>query len=91
MKYVVNIGFGNLMIPEELCKELGCKPFPSSRADIRKDPRLVKWVQEHSSHDMALVDIPDNATDWKILDDSGFIYAVAVVAGKLVFLKPEKN
>lgn len=90
MLYVINAAFGGFSVPDEVMNALGCDRYAFHyENDIRTDETLIEWVFEHRNvvgNDLALVDIPENATDWEIDEYDGFESIIAVVDGKIVHL-----
>lgn len=79
MKIVVNKEYGGFEVPEELIS------ITKSRWNCdRNMPELVNWVKDHESTTaLEVVIVPDNATDYEILDYDGMETVVYVVDGKL--------
>lgn len=89
MKYVINKCFGGFGASEECVKKLGLSDRWSAS---RTDERLIKMVEEDSksasgpySH-LAVVEIPDNATDWELTEYDGLEGIIAVIDGKIVHI-----
>lgn len=89
MKYVINCCYGGFGLSEEARKALGIN---YDEGVDRSNPQLVAMVEENSkavSGDYAyltIVEIPDNATDWELLEYDGFEEIIAVVDGKIVHI-----
>ena len=90
MLYVINAAYGGFCVPDEVTNALGCDRYTFYYADdIRTDETLIAWVREHRNdedNELALVNIPENATDWELNEYDGFESIVAVVDGKIVHL-----
>lgn len=82
MKIVINRAFGGFEVPEELVSVVG------DRWDCdRTMPELVKWVEEHEDDtDLGVEIIPDEATDYEILEYDGLETVIYVVDGKLYYV-----
>lgn len=89
MKYVINNAFGVFYIPEELETYFEEKILWWSEDKIRTDPRLIKWVENNPDSSLAIVVIPEEATDWEMDKYDGWESITAVVDGKIVHLEPE--
>lgn len=88
MMYVINAAFGGFSVPEEVASELGCGRYAFGYdGDIRANEVLIAWVREHRDEtDLALVEIPEEATDWEMDEYDGFESIIAVVDGRIVHL-----
>lgn len=87
MKYIIHIGFGPFRMPKEIADKFGCDAIGDScdyGDNIRTNSDLISWVESHPNNSLAIVDIPDNATDWKVIDCDGSESVIAVVDGKLL-------
>ena len=90
MKLVINNSWGPFEVPAQF-KYLENQSKDPKLLDIRKDPDLIKWVEEHpEGFDvnygrmvLKVVDIPDESTDYVILDYDGVESVYFVVDGKL--------
>ena len=88
MKIVINCCYGGFRLSNALMDEFNA-PTPWTEVE-RTDERLIKFVEDHAelcnSHytDLRVVEIPDSATDWTIIEDgNGYEYIVYVLGGKL--------
>ena len=78
MKIVINNDFGGFDYPNEQFE--GCE---------RNDIQFVEWVENHSNEcqfdgtSLEVVEIPDEATDFDIIDYDGSESVVYVVDGKI--------
>ena len=81
MKIVVNADFGGFGYG--VSKEY--EDFVFYYANDRTDPNLVAFVKNHPDEcgDLAIMSIPDNATDWDIQENDGSENIVYVVDGKI--------
>lgn len=86
MKYVINQAYGGYSLPEDFCGIYGIED-PWDDYDLyRKDDRLIKYVEEHPSGDLKVMEIPDNATDWERLEYDGMESIIVVIDGKIHYL-----
>lgn len=89
MKYVINRCFGGFGISEECVKKLGLRDRWSVD---RTDERLIKMVEEDSRavsgpySKLAVVEIPEEATDWELTEYDGVEDIIAVVDGKIIHI-----
>ena len=86
-KIVLNICYGGFSVSDEVVKLLGLK---DAYDDIdREDERLVELVEkdpEKASGEysrLKVVTIPDNYTDWEILEEDGWEELIYVVKGRI--------
>lgn len=79
-------GRGCFFVPEEAQKVFNGDPFDQT-IRTRTDPRFIQWVNNHRDHDLRVVTIPENATDWEIHEHESWGYVIAVVDGKLVHIR----
>ena len=81
MKIVMNGAFGGygLDVAEEF------EAMVDSHADDRTCCELVEFVESYPDQcgDLAIVEIPDTATDWEIDDYDGLESVIYVVDGKI--------
>lgn len=88
MKIVINKCYGGFELSEEVTKELGYRECDDSLT-VRTDPRLIKKIKEKQPGvsgefaKLAVVTIPDEATDWMIHDYDGMESIWYVVDGKI--------
>lgn len=91
MLYVINAAFGGFSVPEEVASELGCGRYGwDYEGDIRTNETLIAWVREHRDEtELALVEIPEEATDWEMSEYDGYESIIAVVDGRIIHLDTE--
>jgi hypothetical protein len=82
MLYAVNRAYGGFRLSEELAKELGVRIYASYEF-VRTDPRTFASIRAGKERDLAIIDIPDEATDWELNEYDGLEDVIAVVDGKL--------
>ena len=87
MKICINTCFGGFSLSDEASRMLGFKTrYPQIS---RTDPRLIEVVNTLGkaangwSARLAIVDIPDEATDWEIEEYDGSEGIIYVLDGKL--------
>ena len=83
MKMVINKDYGGFCLPREYCDLCDCGYYDFGMEE-RQDPVLIKMVEEGCDNpDLKVIEIPDNATDSKLMEYDGFETVVYVVDGKL--------
>lgn len=96
MKYVINEAFGGFEIPDEVLNNPkfitieNPDDFDDS-PDIRTNPILIDWVKHNPNSELAIVNIPDEATDYMINDYDGYESVYAVINGKIEWILPEED
>ena len=86
MKIVINDCFGGFELSNEALQTLGVK---RSAQVARTDSRLIKMVEEDADNvnascsNLAIVEIPDESTDWMIQDYDGTETVFYVLDGKI--------
>ena len=75
MKVVINRCFGGFSLPKQFCDKYG---FSKYDYIDRADPRLVAFVEENEKlcknfncASLAVVEVPEEATDWQINEYDG--------------------
>ena len=82
MKIVINKAYGGFSFPDEYHKT--DDEWFSVQDDLRSDPELIQLVENGCSNsDLAVVEIPDEATDWELDEYDGWETITYVVDGKL--------
>ena len=92
MKYIINRTYGGFTIPDQVMEALELTSAYDVPGDMRMNPHFIHWVEHHSAElakkgrksELAVVEIPDNATDWRLEEYDGLESITAVVDGKLV-------
>ena len=88
MRIVINKCYGGFSVSEELANRLGLKNGYCAE-EMRTDERLIEAVledREKASGEcarLAVVDVPDEATDWRIDEYDGFESITYVLNGKM--------
>jgi hypothetical protein len=91
MRIVINVCYGGFHAPDHITKKY-------NRFEInRTDADLVRWVEENANNDgiakcgrlseLMVVDIPNEATDYDILEYDGMESVICVINGKLCWLE----
>ena len=57
----------------------------------RSNPELVELVEHNNIGDLAVVEIPDGATDWSIEENDGYEYVYYVLNGKIYHKEYEEE
>lgn len=88
MKIVINTTYGGFRIPDEVCKILNCSRYGwgYEGEDWRKEPALIDWAEKNKDGNLAVVDIPEDATDWTITEYDGLESVIYVLDGKIQYL-----
>lgn len=83
MKVVINDTWGGYYVPEEVREELGCGEFDDTM-EIRTNVVFWGWVFNHSDDtDLAVYEMPDDATDYMITENDGWETLYYVKGGKI--------
>ena len=87
MKIVINVCFGGFSIKEEIANQYGFNNYSESRTN-KKLIELIESGVDCNGYcaKLAVVDIPDQATDYFIDDYDGCERIVYVVDGKIHFI-----
>lgn len=99
MKIVINDCFGGFRLPDTCLTDLGISSvYRAFDYEPRNDPKLVQWVEDHPGFfdnddctRLTVVDIPDEATDWRITEYDGAENVLYVVDGKIYDYDEEKE
>lgn len=89
MKYVINAYFGGFSVPANLRKKNNWDIKYLYSEEIRTDAKLIEWVENHPDNDLAVVDIPEEATDFMVNDYDGKETVYAVIDGKIKEIVPK--
>ena len=86
MKIIINDCFGGFGVREDVLEKFGLSG--AKEETIRFDPNLIALVESGEDinddySDLAVVEIPDNATDWFIDEYDGSEQIIYVVDGRL--------
>jgi len=93
MKIAVNRDYGGFSIPTPLEGLLGEKSLYDNDPRIRCHPILVAFLERYRLNDdndssLVVVNIPDEATDWKITEYDGMETLHYVIDGKIHSITP---
>lgn len=86
MKYVINVCYGGFGLKREYLEELG---FKCDWQVDRADKRLIEMVETLGNEiadafaDLKVVEIPDDATDWRLDEYDGTETITYVKNGKM--------
>lgn len=85
MKIVINACFGGFSLPKEFCEKYNMRTYEDIE---RTDPRLVSFVEsrgrvEENCALLIVEEIPDNATDYMIVEYDGAEDLYCVIDGKI--------
>lgn len=88
MKYVINSRFGGFSLPMGFVKKMGLSSPFAYDSNIRESEELINYLEENNSEDcdLKVVEIPDNATDWRLNEYDGLESIICVIDGKIVEL-----
>ena len=84
MKLVINMSWGGFSLPAGFCKKYSLEHCydPSIK---RNDVRLVSYVESGADDigDLGVVEVPDDATDYRITEYDGNESVIYVLDGKM--------
>jgi hypothetical protein len=86
MKYIINANYGGYGVEQEIIDKLG---LTEEQAYDRQNPELIASSEDGNDvndGDLAVVDIPDEATDFEVDEYDGYESIIAVIDGKIVHL-----
>lgn len=88
MKIVINGYYGGFYVPENFWQQ--CKidhNYFESQREIRTNAKFIDWVEDNEDNceDLEVVEIPDTATDWEIIEYDGAETLIYVVDGKIQY------
>lgn len=88
MKIVLNECFGGFEVSQQAIDLYGIEE--NDEDVLRTDERLIKAIEDRGTRwastefsKLIIVEIPDEATDWKIFDYDGVESLICVVDGKI--------
>ena len=82
MKIVINKAYGGFTFPNEYLKP--DDEWALVQEDLRLDSELIELVEKGCSNpDLAVVEIPEEATDWELEEYDGWESIIYVLDGKL--------
>lgn len=80
---VIYCRFGGYYVPDDVADEINCETFDDA-VQIRSNPKFIDWVEKQRPLNFRVVEIPDNATDYIIMDYDGWETVLAVIDGKII-------
>ena len=85
MKVVINDCFGGFSVNSKIAKKYFNGEFYRIQ---RTDPTLINLIEsgincDGSCAELKVVEIPENATDWRVIEYDGAEYIIYVVDGKM--------
>ena len=90
MKIVLNKCYGGFSLSEFACEKLGCGPYDYDDQMSRVSEKLIDLVETYGTvrcsgkcAALAIVEIPDKATDWEIGEYDGIEFVTYVIDGKI--------
>lgn len=92
MKAVINACYGGFGLPKDVCEKISIDPSDvfelSEDKTFRTNKDLIQIIEENPERfeELAIVDIPDEATDWVINEYDGLETVIAVVNGKIIYI-----
>ncbi len=100
MKIVINVNYGGYGVPEEFFSLYGIDEDNCDEEELRTDPRFIEWVEKKRAEyepdpedpwadedfDLAVAEIPDDATDYEIEEYDGYESIIVVIDGKIVHI-----
>lgn len=98
MKIAINVRYGGFDVPDEFVKEFmdkyGLDEYDARHGldnRVRTNFRLIEYIEKHGGEvspctRLEVVDIPDEATDFRIEEYDGAETVICVIDGKLVDL-----
>ena len=96
MKVAINVNFGGFRLKKDIAKKYGWDEWDVDRTD----PKLIELIEsgvnvsadDPSDYDdedyspIQVVNIPDEATDWEIIEYDGAEDIIYVLDGKIYYL-----
>lgn len=76
--------YGGWCIPHEISEKMGIDQWDDSK-DVRTNPTLIEYVRAYPYGDLALAEIPDDATDWDYWEYDGAERVYYVQNGKIKY------
>lgn len=91
MKIVINDCFGGFSVDEKVAERMGYSRFDTRCDEIRTEPSLIEAIENGENCNgfcarLIVVEIPEEATDFEIVEYDGLEHIIAVVDGKLVHI-----
>lgn len=78
MKLVINGDYGGWSLISDRAREI-CEE------EKRAEPEVIKFVEQNPDEcgDLKIIVLPDETTDWEVIEDDGREFVVYVVDGKI--------
>ena len=89
MKFVINAEYGGFSISQDMARDLGVEDVYDSSLVLRRNPRLIEAVLDDTAYasgrhaELRVVEIPDDATDFRIEEYDGYENVIYVKDGKI--------
>ena len=85
MKIVLNREYGGFCLPDEYAARKNIDVFEHS-FEVRTDPELIEYLAACPYRtDLKVVEFPDEATDFDVLEYDGFDSLIYVLNGKIYY------
>lgn len=88
MELVINKCWGGFCLSKEACEILGCSAWSFSSTNDRHNLNLVNCVKKLGVEaasgpyaNLKIIKLPDETTDWEIIDNDGVEIVIYVVDG----------
>jgi hypothetical protein len=91
MEIVINRCWGGFNLSKDACALLKCEPYDYDSYNMRNDFNLISAIKTLGSRadgihaNLVIREIPDESTDYKIIDYDGMESIIYVLNGKLHF------
>lgn len=86
MKIVLNRAYGGYHLPREYAEATDTNFYDDS-FEVRTDPDLIEYVTAHSHEtDLEVIEFPDEATDYDVLEYDGLETLIYVLDGHLYYV-----
>lgn len=87
MKIIINANYGGYHVPEEIVELLGLRSrWDGDNHAVRTNPLFIQWVEAHKGEtELAVVEIPQGATDYMFQEYDGLESVIYVLDGKIHF------
>ena len=89
MRLVINVCYGGFCLSEGMAYNLGIEDVYDSSLMVRRNPHLIEAVLEDATYaggryaELRVVEIPDDATDFRIEEYDGYENVIYVKDGKI--------
>lgn len=85
MKIVINPSYGGFRVPDALLENgsIARNDRYSDKISVRTNRALIDYVETHPNTELAIIEVPDEATDFEINEYDGLESIIAVVNGKI--------